>query len=261
MNKQTNTQFSNRWVNQLRLALPLFFFTFLGIPANAIVITSVSINGVQLVSEGSAAAFGLPSNFLIASHNGSFLFNFGLASDPSQNPDEFTFGDSFIASFFSNSGSELQAPDNYSSVTYYFGNIPTIPTSVSFTRQFATAGTFDGGLTVHMSNSLADYYSPFSGYETNPMFHFTLINVPGQVPAPVVVIPTPTPTPTPTPQGSSTHTYIPAGHTPNGHTPLDPPPAFLDTSTPEPGTFGLMIAGALLMAGKLRTGTLGTNRS
>ena len=256
MNKQMNKQFSNCWMNQLRFALPLFFFTFLGIPANAIVITSVSINGVQLVSEGSTAAFALPSNFLIDSSNGSFLFNFGLAYDPSQNPNEFTFGDSFTVSFFTNSGSELQAPDNYGSVTYYFGNIPEIPAFVSFTRQFDMAGTFDGGLSVHMSNSSADYYSPFSGYESNPVFHFTLINLPGQVPPPVVVIPTPTPTP----QGSSTHTPT-FTHTPvAGHTSLDPPSVFLDTSTPEPGTFGLMIAGVLLMAGKLRTGARRPNR-
>ena len=79
-------------MNKQTSLLPLFLFTFFAMPASAIVITSVSINGVQLVSEASSTAFGLPSNLMIASNHGGFLFNFGLASDPSQNPDETILG-------------------------------------------------------------------------------------------------------------------------------------------------------------------------
>lgn len=248
MRKQT--RFSNCWAK----TLPLLIFSFFALPASAIVITSVSINGVQLVSEASSLAFGLPSNLMIASINGSFLFNFSLASDPSQNPDETIFGDSFTVSFFANAGSELQAPDNFGSLTYYLGNIPEIPAFEMFTRQLGMTGTFDGGLSFHMSNSAADYYSPFSGYESNPVFHFTLINLPGQSPAPNVGTQTTTTTSTTTP-GSTTHTSQ-ATHTPlTTHSLPDPVPAVLDT-TPEPGTFGLMIAGVLLLAGRIR----GTNR-
>lgn len=249
MHKQT--RFSNCWAK----AVPLLIFSFFAMPASAIVITSVSINGVQLVSEASSLAFGLPSNLMIASNNGSFLFNFSLVSDPSQNPDETIFGDSFTVSFFANAGSELQAPDNFGSLTYYLGNIPKIPAFEMFTRQLGMTGTFDGGLSFHMSNSAADYYSPFSGYESNPVFHFTLINLPGQIPTPTAVTQTTSTTTTTTPQGGSTHT--PQGtHVPQSTLSLpDPGPAVMGT-TPEPGTFGLMIAGVLLLAGRVR----GTNR-
>lgn len=300
MNKQT--KFSSYWAKLLKLAPQLFCLTFFGIPANAIVVTSVSVNGVQLVSEAASSTFGLPQNLIIASTNGGFLFNFGLISDPSQNPDESTLGDSFTVNFFSNSSSELQAPNNYGSVTYYVGNSPEVPTSVSFTRQFDMVGIMDGGLSIHMSNSSADYYSPFSGYETNPVFHFTLMNLGEPVSTPPVVTNT-----TPPPVGSSGTTPTvgsgSAGNTTPGPPPIPylvpnwgdpppqrnssiptapyvvpnwgdippitiqqvslsdpggPPPGVMET-TPEPGTFGLMIAGVLLLAGKLGTGVRRTN--
>ena len=182
-----------------------------------------------------------------------------------------------------------------------------MPSSVSFTRTFDMVGIMDGGLSIHMSNSSADYYSPFSGYETNPVFHFTLTNLGEPVSTPPVITTTPPPVGTNTipPTGgsggnttsghvaSNTHTIpylvpnwgdpppqntgstpttpyvvpnwgdippITVQQAPPSSDPNGPPPPLMNVSTPEPGTFGLVIAGVLLLVGKLGSGTCGSDR-
>ncbi len=195
------------------------------VPANALVITSISINGVQLVSEAESTTWGLPASLNISRNNGSFLFNIALASDPSQNPNESTLGDSFAVSFFSNPGNPLPIPANYQSPIYFTG-----PTSVSFTRTFSTDGIFDGGLSILMSNSVSTYRSFFSGYEAKPVFHFDLFN-----------------------NGVTTLSTSGAGPGTGGVTGAGTGPAL----TPEPSTFCLMLGGGLLLAKFGRRGTAG----
>lgn len=206
-----------------RFACVFSFLALLAASCNAMVVTGVSVNGVRLVSDAEYAT-ALPINIIIGNTVGTpVLFNFSLASDPTKNPNESTIGDSMSVTFQADPTSGLGAPMNFSSITYYNGASPQIPASLTFSRNFAVAGTFNGSLSFHMSSSSADYFSFFTGYEINPNFTFSIIN---SQPLPPVG---------------------PAA-------PSDPPPASAAAvaSTPEPGAWGLMLAGGLAIFAKVR---------
>ncbi len=201
-------------------------FSVLGLltaSANAMIVTDVYINGVRLVSNAEYAA-ALPIDIIIGNTVGSpLLFNFTLQSDAIQNPSESTLGDSLSVAFEADPFSGLAAPANFSSITYFNGALPQIPGSLSFTRNLAGPGTFNGSLSFHMSNSGADYFSFFTNYEINPIFRFSVINSqPVTSPAAPPSGPPPPPDPPPGPSSGSA-------------------PA----QTPEPGTMGLVVAGGL----------------
>ena len=206
-----------------RFACVFSFLVLLAASSNAMVVTGVSVNGVRLVSDAEYAA-ALPINIIIGNTVGTpILFNFTLASDPTHNPNESTVGDSLSVTFLADPSSGLGAPVNFSSINYYDGALPQIPSSLTFSRNLAVAGTFNGSLSFHMSTSSADYFSFFTGYEINPNFTFSIIN---SQPLP------------------------PVGPAP----PSDPPlaSAAAVASTPEPGTWALMLAGGLAVFAKAR---------
>ena len=213
-----------------------YCFTFLALfaaSAGAMVVTGVSVNGVRLVSNQEYAT-ALPINIMIASTVGSpVLFNFTLAPDATQNPNESTVGDSLSVSFMADPLSGLLAPADFSSITYFDGALPQIPASLSFSRNLAGPGAFNGSFTLHMSNSTADYFSFFTGYEVNPTFRFSLINSPPLSPI----------------------TPPPPVHPPPAALSVNPPPAAAagpDVGVPEPGSMGLVFAGGLMLFAKSR---------
>ena len=77
--------------------------------------------------------------------------------------------------FQADPSSGIGAPANFRSLTYYDGALPQIPASLTFSRSLG-AGTFNGSFSFHLSNSTADYFSFFTGYEVNPTFTFSVIN-------------------------------------------------------------------------------------
>ena len=190
----------------------------IGISANAMVVTGVSVNGVRLVSEQEYAGY-LPLDIRIAGRLGQpVIFDFSLVSDGTQNPNEAFLGDSLGITFSADSLSSLAAPANYQSITFYDGTTPQIPTSLSFSRTFTAEGIFSGALSLKMSNSTADYFSFFTGYEVNPTFRFVLVNE-----APL----------SPLSQAPVAPTLLGSGA----------PPPF--AGTPEPGTMGMAFVGGL----------------
>ncbi len=208
-----------------RFACVFSFLALLAASANAMVVTGVTVNGIRLVSDLEYAT-AIPIKILIGNTGGSpILFNFTLASDATQNPNEFTMGDSMSVAFQADPSSGLGAPANFTSMTFYDGAKPQIPASISFSRDLGGAGTFNGSLSFHMSNSSSDYFSFFTGYEINPSFSFSIIN---SLPLP--------------PTGPSS--------------PVDPNPpsasAAPPVGIPEPCTLGLTLAGGLAVFAKAR---------
>ena len=146
------------------------------LPSDAGVVTGAYVNGVYLPSDGQNLAFGLPTNLLIEGNNGAFLFTFNLVTDLSQNPDEFTIGDSLSVRFFQDDMGPMEMPEDFDSQVYHLTNSFGTQT-IGLERVFTTLGLFEGGMTIHLNNSKSSFASPFlpGGYESDPTFHFRLV--------------------------------------------------------------------------------------
>ena len=166
-------------------AIALATFALFTTGTNAAVVVGVSVNGVRLVSDAEGEAFGLPTGLVIGSTTGSFLFNFQLASDSLADSTDTVSSDFMSVNFTANEGSQLDAPASYSSA------VSTLPADKSFSRTYTKAGQFNGSLSLSLRDSSSAYYSMFGGYDSNPVFRFTLFNY-GTVytPSPYDVAPT-----------------------------------------------------------------------
>lgn len=95
--------------------------------------------------------------------------------------DLFGQSDTFFVSFFDAGGSTLPTPANFS-INYNGSGTQAAPVTVSFTRSFASTGTFNGYLVPDLVSSNPDYLLPGGNQLSQPQIPFT-INVASNTPA------------------------------------------------------------------------------